>query len=437
MHRRDLSLGLLASAAGSALLMRSAGAQTCTPPCYARTSAEIAAGVTPVDYAYPPGDVRRYGALGDGSANDAPAIQNAIDAAPANAAVYLPPNASGQFYKLNSGLTITKPIRFIGSGPLQTTLYANGFSSGSSVLHVDGTVNPNLEFVEVAGLTLMSSNNSPDLLKVDRASNSVFRDVGLRNGRYGLMITGNRTFSNLYERLICITTPLEATVRFDNYTGGGHHTFVGCGFGGTYGFIIDADSSVAGLTLLSCNFEGTTYEGFYCLGLIQGLNLSGCRFEKCGGYVDVRIDPALGKVAFGIEIHGCYFETDAAQFAVQFAGQGGPVRGFHISGNYAQDYGSGFVRLNGDGESGVVCGNRLQNVPTVVNVVRNGVLVLNNENQSGRMGAAWNPALSTQIYTASSVTTDRSYDASATTTAELANVLGTLIADLKTIGLIQ
>lgn len=39
-------------------------------------------------------------------------------------------------------------------------------------------------------------------------------------------------------------------------------------------------------------------------------------------------------------------------------------------------------------------------------------------------------------YTASNVTTDRSYDANATTTDELADVLGTLIADLRALGLI-
>jgi hypothetical protein len=46
-----------------------------------RTSAEVAAGVTPVNYAYAPGDVRRYGAVGDGVTDDTDAIQNAIDAA--------------------------------------------------------------------------------------------------------------------------------------------------------------------------------------------------------------------------------------------------------------------------------------------------------------------------------------------------------------------
>lgn len=42
----------------------------------------------------------------------------------------------------------------------------------------------------------------------------------------------------------------------------------------------------------------------------------------------------------------------------------------------------------------------------------------------------------TTAYTATNVTTDRAFDANATTTEELADVLGTLIADLKTKGLI-
>jgi hypothetical protein len=39
-------------------------------------------------------------------------------------------------------------------------------------------------------------------------------------------------------------------------------------------------------------------------------------------------------------------------------------------------------------------------------------------------------------YTPSNVTTDRSYDANATTVDELADVLGTLIADLQATGLL-
>ena len=49
------------------------------PPVYGQTAAEQAAGVTPVDYSYEPGDVRRYGAVGDGVTDCTTSIQSAIN----------------------------------------------------------------------------------------------------------------------------------------------------------------------------------------------------------------------------------------------------------------------------------------------------------------------------------------------------------------------
>lgn len=46
---------------------------------YPQTDAEIAAGVTPTNYFYPPGDARRYGAVFDDSTDDTAAIQRAFD----------------------------------------------------------------------------------------------------------------------------------------------------------------------------------------------------------------------------------------------------------------------------------------------------------------------------------------------------------------------
>ena len=47
------------------------------------------------------------------------------------------------------------------------------------------------------------------------------------------------------------------------------------------------------------------------------------------------------------------------------------------------------------------------------------------------------PAVRPAAYTATNVVTDRAYDANATSVDELADVLGTLIADLRTMGLVQ
>jgi hypothetical protein len=57
---------------------------------YPRTSAEQSAGVTPTNYAYEPGDVRRYGAVGDGTTDDTAAIQNAINAVGVSGEVIFP-----------------------------------------------------------------------------------------------------------------------------------------------------------------------------------------------------------------------------------------------------------------------------------------------------------------------------------------------------------
>lgn len=77
---------------------------------FPRTSAETAAAVTPTYYYYPPGDVRRYGAAGDGVTNDATAIQDAVDS---NQIVYLPAGT----YKINSAITLVSNLHLYGEGP--------------------------------------------------------------------------------------------------------------------------------------------------------------------------------------------------------------------------------------------------------------------------------------------------------------------------------
>jgi hypothetical protein len=54
-----------------------------------------------------------FGAVGDGVTNDAPALQAAIDAAPAGATLYL---QAGKTYLLNAGLVVDKALNFEGNG---------------------------------------------------------------------------------------------------------------------------------------------------------------------------------------------------------------------------------------------------------------------------------------------------------------------------------
>lgn len=122
MKRRDLSLGLLASASGAALLATRANAQTCTPPCYPRTQAEIDAGITPTNTSVEPYDARRYGATGDGSTDDGAALQRWLTAS-AGRTAYLPAG----IYKISTQL----------NAPTRTLIRGDG--RDVSLLRYDGT----------------------------------------------------------------------------------------------------------------------------------------------------------------------------------------------------------------------------------------------------------------------------------------------------------
>lgn len=94
------------------------------------TAAETAAGVTPTSFQYPPGDVRRYGAVGDGVTDDTDAIQNAIDVG-LNVVLY------DGVYLANNLTQDTNFQNIIGIGKVHIRKNANGAlmtSSGDDVL---------------------------------------------------------------------------------------------------------------------------------------------------------------------------------------------------------------------------------------------------------------------------------------------------------------
>lgn len=172
-----------------------------TPP-NARTAAEIAAGVTPTNFAYPPGHVFRYGALGNGVANDTVAISNALLAAAAalnanqvglgtaTARVYLP---SGNYI---TSATLNRPagVYIVGDGPEATSITANGnfpiiatTGTSSNVLNRGGVQNMCLNGTWGAN----NANTNSIGISESWTNRSIHRDVrfhGCFQGFYGLAL---------------------------------------------------------------------------------------------------------------------------------------------------------------------------------------------------------------------------------------------------------
>jgi Right handed beta helix region/Pectate lyase superfamily protein len=114
-------------------------------------------------------DVRAYGATGNGTTNDAPAIQAAINAAVTGDTVYVP---TGR-YLLNTGLTITgKQIGFLGAGPSATTFLLGGNIDAISV-NVGGA--QTLYVYEIGSFSVATT--------VDRSAGSALRLAGVGHTR--------------------------------------------------------------------------------------------------------------------------------------------------------------------------------------------------------------------------------------------------------------
>jgi copper chaperone CopZ len=138
MHRRDISKALFATAAGSTVIAQRVEAQTCATPCYAQTAAEIAAGVTPVNYAYPECTVERYGTnTTPGTTPMTTAIQNCI-------------NVCSQYPQWKT-MTIMTQCR------VTATLYINRLVNGSTTQYFRITSTTGGGFFVTTPITIFSS----------------------------------------------------------------------------------------------------------------------------------------------------------------------------------------------------------------------------------------------------------------------------------------
>jgi hypothetical protein len=170
------------------------------PARFERTTAEISAGITPTNYSFEEYDVRRYGAVGDGVANDAIAIQTAINLAISSRGGVVTLQAAA--YNLGTtGLTLDQNVTLKGT----VQQYAAATTRGTRLIY-GGTG------TAVYGLQLL--NTFVEDLSIDASTSTGTAVIGVHFN--GAWLSGIRRV-----RINGVTRAKGYGILVDTYTAGG------------------------------------------------------------------------------------------------------------------------------------------------------------------------------------------------------------------------
>lgn len=137
-------------------------------PFYEQTTAEQAAGKTPTNYAYPPGDPRRFGAVA--GQDSTTAVQDTIESCPKGGTVTI-----SEDY-ITDELTIQDQtdIKITGKGSLTI---ASGSASTAVILRLAGTCSN----IEIDGLTFIGLNTVADRGGITGGPTATLSNINVRN----------------------------------------------------------------------------------------------------------------------------------------------------------------------------------------------------------------------------------------------------------------
>lgn len=168
-----------------------------------QTAAEIAAGVTPTNYAYAPGDVRRYGADPTGVADSTTALQNWIktcesDTIGGTTLARLPAGV----YKISNTIKFTRRfVRILGDGPEMTSIQMTGVAADvfSLTLPASGYWQPIIEgfSIDSDSTSLYGFNLSALTGGTDEMYRFAFRDLYTYTGKAAIYCTN--AFAGVFE----------------------------------------------------------------------------------------------------------------------------------------------------------------------------------------------------------------------------------------------
>jgi hypothetical protein len=305
MDRRDISKALFASAAGSALVSQPAAAQTCNAPCYAQTAAEIAAGVTPTNYTYPPGHVYRYGTNSVPGTTD---MTNAIN------------TAANVCRRGNYTLQLPSEVCLVSSSLNFTACYVTGTRSFNSSAYNIQASSAQFDVITTTGGTIMeevavhggwdgaTTGLSGDIFSATATAPAHPYVITLRDCQFAFAkkraIYIERGGYTSFFHVACLTAGLHSLECFGTASDACTtiRDYGGSQFGST--------PNGYGIKLTECtamSFHGSILEGTRGISLNGSVNNEGLTFD--GVYQENTIggnfftDNAGGK---GLTIRGCY-----------------------------------------------------------------------------------------------------------------------------------
>lgn len=350
-----------------------------------------------------------FGARGDGTTDDTVAIQSTVSSVQSigNHTMVIP--APGP-YLISDPIRVSAPIRILGLGnnprlrgvSLVTNEYILdvGRPDPSIVTELDG-----IEDVTIQNLAFEQSGAGPwpaALMRLRNVANSRFRDIKLKEAKYGIHITGRRTYSNTYDNIhVNAGSGSEISDDAIRIEGAVHNlNFIGGSFTAqTYGVHMVGDHSASGINFYGTNFEGCGESSFYDeIRDTSGIGFYGCRSEECDGEWDFAFIPPSGGYARGIVFHGCYLQSTLCDYAIVMTNEaGGIVEAGSVMGCVFEGHDNGVLRLASDGGKGSIIAGNSTSIGTWVSSVQDGVLVINNTDFSSGFSnnQYWDPPVAT------------------------------------------
>ena len=259
---------------------------------YPRTSAEVSAGVTPTDYSYPPGDVRRYGAVGDNVTDDSVAIRNAISVLD---------QAGGGDLIFGAGLTYL--MATVGTSTYSVRIpVANGttFETGTES-HQYLMLFANLENIRIIGngaIIRTTVNNAGEMIIMDGCRDIEWIDIEIRSPH-----SHNSSGTNLVTGMngwgVTSQTRDSWGIKWRN-----------CRANGIYTAIYQFGDEAGSYRIRSSEIEGFRHEnGFYTVALHN--NGDGCFARGVQSYDTLREFFCYGADGFDVEM---YSDTGVGAF---------------------------------------------------------------------------------------------------------------------------